>query len=201
MNPSGKQQNCAEINRLAVVDKHTGLSLVPRIDIPLVGFDCGNADLNEWFSKDVVESTESLLVKNFELKLPGDPGGTPVVLVSLCNDAIRLRDLEEFLDVPVGKRFKSWPAVKISRLGVAKEHKRKGFGTEAIRLIKLLFTSRNRTGCRFITVEAYNTPEAKFFYESNGFDYMTGNDCNDETRHMWFDLITVEPRDSVASGL
>jgi GNAT superfamily N-acetyltransferase len=200
MKPSREHKTPAAVSRVAVTDTETGLSLVRRDELPIAGFDCGDADLNEWFAKDVLDSTRELVVKTFELKLPQDAGGAPIVLLSLCNDAIRLRALEEFFEVPKGKRFESWPSVKIARLGTALAHQRQGFGQEAIRLVKLLFTSNNRTGCRFLTVEAYNKPHVKHFYEANGFDYMTVLDMNAETRHMWFDLTTVEPQDLAVTG-
>jgi len=165
MSQSHVQSLPVEVSRLAVLDTTTGLSLVRRDDLPVSSFDCGDPDLNEWFAHDVIASTELLLVKNFELMLPGDTGsGSPIGLVSLSNDAIRLRDLEEIQDVPNGKRFQSWPAVKIARLGVAADFQRKGFGREIIRLVAQLFTTDNRTGCRFITLEAYNKPAVLAFY-------------------------------------
>ena len=181
------------VSRLAIRDVTTGLSLVLRDELPVTGFDCGDADLNEWFAQDVVASTEQLLVKNFELKLPGDSEkGSPVGLVSLSNDNIRLRDLVDIQDIPKGKRFHSWPAVKIARLGVAQAFQRQGFGREIIRLVAQLFTTDNRTGCRFITLEAYNKPSVIAFYESTGFEFITSSDIGKETRHMYFDLIRVD---------
>lgn len=180
------------VSRLAVLDPLTGLSLVHRNELPITGFDCGDADLNEWFARDVGVSTSALLVKNFELRLPGDDGnGSPVGLISLANDSVRLRELEEFQEVPEGKRFESWPAVKIARLGVAVELQRKGFGREIIRLITQLFTTDNRTGCRFVTLEAYNKPAVTLFYEATGFEFMTCSDIGKATRHMCLDLLRV----------
>lgn len=47
----------------------------------------------------------------------------------------------------------------------------------------------NKTGCRFIIVDAYQN--AIPFYERNGFVMLSSRDINDETRLMYFDLITV----------
>lgn len=192
MSPLNELSPAAAASRLATSDKSTGLSLIRRDNLPVTGFDCGDADLNEWFAKDVVPSTKYLLVKSFELKLPGDSENNgPVGLVSLANDAIRLRDLKEIQEIPEGKYFESWPAVKIARLGVAAAFQRQGFGREMIRLIAQLFTTDNRTGCRFITLEAYNKPPVIAFYESAGFDFMTSADIGHQTRHMYFDLLRV----------
>ena len=193
MSPSNALSPSVAICRLAAQDVSTGLSLVHRDDLPVVGFDCADGDLNEWFSKDVVPSTEKLLVKNFELRLPGDlENGSPIGLVSLSNDAIRLRDLVDILKVPDGKCFESWPAVKIARLGVALPYQRQGFGREIIRLLAQLFTTDNRTGCRFITVEAYRRPSVMAFYQSVGFEFLTSYDIASDTRHMYLDLLRVD---------
>jgi hypothetical protein len=52
--------------------------------------------------------------------------------------------------------------------------------------LKDLFVTNNRTGCRFITVDAYK--DSLKFYEKNGFKYLTTTDINADTRLMFFDL-------------
>lgn len=59
-------------------------------------------------------------------------------------------------------------------------------GSQILEFIKTLFTNNNRTGCRFITVDAYRA--ALSFYEKNGFKYLTENDLNEDTRLMYYDL-------------
>lgn len=53
-------------------------------------------------------------------------------------------------------RYDYFPAVKIGRLGVKKEYQSSGFGTSILNMTKEMFITNNRTGCRFITVEAYS---------------------------------------------
>ena len=55
-------------------------------------------------------------------------------------------------------------------------------------ITKLLFLTNNRTGCRFITVDAYNTEEAIGMYQKNHFAFITGADKDNETRIMYYDL-------------
>lgn len=52
--------------------------------------------------------------------------------------------------------------------------------------IKGFFIKKNKTGCRFITVDAYKA--AIEFYQKNGFDFLTTEDKNDNRRQMYFDL-------------
>ncbi|VAW70858.1 hypothetical protein MNBD_GAMMA10-395, partial [hydrothermal vent metagenome] len=47
----------------------------------------------------------------------------------------------------------------------------------------------NKTGCRFIVVDAYNKPEVIRFYKRNGFDFLHNGDKKEDTRIMIFDLI------------
>lgn len=49
-----------------------------------------------------------------------------------------------------------------------------------------MFTHDNRTGCRFITVDAYQN--AVGFYQRCGFDFISEKDQNDVTRSMFYDL-------------
>jgi hypothetical protein len=39
--------------------------------------------------------------------------------------------------------------------------------------IKVLFRTNNRTGCRFLIVDALNRPETLHYYEKNGFRYQS----------------------------
>lgn len=175
--------------RQEIVDPQSGLSLVKCSRLPVCGFDCGEERLNEWFARDSLISAQELMTQTFELVVPGiDEGGPPIALVAVCNDAILLRDLEEHFDVEEGKRFPTWPAVKIARLAVDKKYQRHGLGTQTINLIKQLFVCANRTGCRLLTLDAFNDGGVIQFYWKNDFGILHDRDTGAETRSMWFDL-------------
>jgi predicted GNAT family N-acyltransferase len=93
--------------------------------------------------------------------------------------------------LPNRKRREYYPAVKIGRLAVNSRYERQGLGYGILTSLKMLFVSGNRTGCRFITVDAYRV--ALPFYEKCGFSYMTEKDGNDTTRLMYFDLKSFLP--------
>ncbi|UFH54815.1 GNAT family N-acetyltransferase [Spirosoma sp. KNUC1025] len=88
--------------------------------------------------------------------------------------------------VPNAKRQRSFPAMKVGRLGVNVSHHGKGIGTVILDYLKQLFIDNNRTGCRFITVDAYH--QSLQFYERNGFKYLIEEDEGKDTRLMYFDL-------------
>ena len=84
------------------------------------------------------------------------------------------------------KRMKSYPAVKIGRLGTALAFAGQGIGSGMIDMVKHMFTHGNKTGCRFVTVDAHK--DAVEFYLKCGFDFFTEKDAADDTRLMYFDL-------------
>lgn len=52
-----------------------------------------------------------------------------------------------------------------------------------------MFVIENKTGCRFLTVDAYL--DAVPFYEKNGFRFMNAEDNDPHTRHMYYDLMNI----------
>ncbi len=119
-----------------------------------------------------------------------------VAFFSILNDKI---SVDDFLGdntsrnrlnrrLPNPKRFRSYPAAKLARLGVSNSYKGGGFGTLIIDFLKKLLTD-SPTACRFLTVDAYG--QALPFYERNGFLYLTNKDEGQQTRLMYFDLSTL----------
>ena len=66
------------------------------------------------------------------------------------------------------KRRKTDPSVKIGHLAVSKDYDNKGVGRAILDFIKHAFTNGNRTGCRFITVDAY-AKATGFYINSNEY--------------------------------
>lgn len=84
------------------------------------------------------------------------------------------------------KRLKSYPAVKICRLGIDLTAKGYGVGSEILDFIKDYFIENNKTGCRFITVDAYIN--AVPFYMKNHFMPLLTSDTDEHTRLLFYDL-------------
>ncbi len=55
--------------------------------------------------------------------------------------------------------------------------------------LKYFFIIKNKTGCRFLIVDAYNTPRVIKFYKKNKFILLTEEDKNKKTRSLYIDLI------------
>ena len=149
-------------------------------------FDCGNSDLNEFFHKDAILHKRELISVTYFFY--DETEKTAISFFSIMNDAVRTDKFKDSL--PKGKRYTFYPAVKIGRFGVNKKHQISGVGTQQMKFIKHLFTYENKTGCRFITVDAYNEPEILNFYMKSGFVFHTDKDKNKTTRTMRYDLKT-----------
>ncbi|MGF1566191.1 MAG: GNAT family N-acetyltransferase [Flavobacteriales bacterium] len=182
-----------------------------RIEVDVLGgFDCGNPDLNEFFKLDAQAYTSQLLGKSY--CFIEDETKRIVGAFTVANDSIKVRSLPNarkkrvLKEIPAQKRFQSYPAVLIGRLGIDSAFKGKHLGSELMDFIKAWFIDENnKTGCRFIVVDAYNEVPALAFYERNGFGYLFSSDSQEaetifgttekslSTRLMYFDLITLKP--------
>lgn len=150
-----------------------------------VAFDCGDRDLNEFFCEDSAVHQAQFLSKTYYWR---DGNGTIVLMFSVCNDNIKFSGEQQRM-FPERKRFSSYPAVKIARLGVNSSLQGRGIGAQAIVFLKSFFVTRNKTGCRYLTVDAYNNDNTLRFYQRNGFAFLREDEKNRKTRTMYFDLL------------
>ena len=120
-------------------------------------------------------------------------------------------------NLPWEKRDLIYPAVLIGRLGVNNSFKKKRVGSELLDYIKHWFVDPdNKTGCRYLVVDAYNQPVPLAFYEANGFKYMFSSELQEceyrkiesvaklHTRMMYFDfrpIPTLKGQEALAFAL
>lgn len=157
-------------------------------------FDWKDNDLNEFFAIDSIANGKELLAVTYVFEADDQIRA----FFSLSNDAVKKEDvtrskfkkLTKF--IPRAKRYSTLPAVKIGRLATHFECQSQGIGGEILDFIKFWFTESNKTGCRFIIVDAYNNEKTIKFYEKNGFSFLLSNDEKQDTRLMIFDLKTVQ---------
>jgi GNAT superfamily N-acetyltransferase len=164
-------------------------------DTVISSFDCGDLDLNDFITSEAWMYQTARLAVTY---LYESNDGRVDAYFSLDHDRISLSDFENKTDFnrfrkkrfPNAKRLKSYPAIEICRLGVSKHLKNMHIGTNLIDLIKRMYYSDNKAGCRFITVDAYR--DAIPFYEKNGFIPLNEDDAEDATRVLYFDLMDLE---------
>jgi hypothetical protein len=153
-------------------------------------FDCGDIDLNEFFLRDSHNYQKELLAVTYIIESDNET----VAFFSLLNDKLSITEFEsgrkfaKYIKamMPGDKQFRSYPAMKIGRLGISSKYKGKGLGGIILDYIKMLFITNNRTGCKFITVDAYNASTS--FYEKNDFLYIPEKEPGSHTKLMYFDL-------------
>ncbi len=148
-------------------------------------FDCGDQDLTEFFLKDAIPHKRELIGVTYFFY--DESHKQAISFFTVSNDAVRTDSFKD--ELPEGKRYSFYPAVKIGRFGVNKEFQGQGVGTQMMSYIKWFFVSTNKTGCRFLTVDAYNKPEILDFYnKKNGFNFLSEKDANKQTRTMKYNL-------------
>jgi GNAT superfamily N-acetyltransferase len=162
-------------------------------DCVVESFDCADVDLNDFIATDAVQYRDQLLAVTYVIKR----GNSTLAFFSVSNDKVSREEtisgkaFERFRAMfSGGKKLRSYPAVKIGRLAVDKDCQKSGIGTAMLDYVKVLFVDRNKTGCRYITVDAYC--KSLQFYERNGFDYLTtADESSTTTRQMYFDLVKI----------
>lgn len=156
----------------------------------LESFKCIEDDLNDFLINDSKDYQKELLSKTY--LVIDKTSGNIAAYFSLLNDVIKLDEAERRIrnrinrQIPYNKHRAHYPAVKLGRLAVDKEYANQGIGRYVLDNLKYVFTHGNRTGCRFLTVDALSS--ATGFYEHNGFNFFTETDKDDYTRLMYFDL-------------
>lgn len=159
-------------------------------------FSCGDEDLDDFIINDASPYRDALLAVTYVLERRMNQ--EIVAYFSLANDRISLRDFpnntefnrfrrHRFVNE---KRLTNYPAVKLCRFAVSGTVKGQSIGSFLLDYMKSWFIYDNKTGCRFMTVDAYRSAEA--FYLKNGFFYLSNSDVDAKTRLMFFDLINID---------
>lgn len=163
-------------------------------------FDCGDADLNDFILNESLLYRKALLAVSYIVENKKD-GNKVSAFFSLANYKISLTDFKDKTEFNHfrkhrfvnEKRLKSYPAAKLCRFGVDSSTKGIGMGSFLLAFIQSYFIVNNKTGCRFLTVDAY--AEAIPFYLKNGFVPLTPEDENSPTRLLYFDLNDISDDD------
>lgn len=161
----------------------------------LAGFSCGDKDLDDFFSNDCIAFANQLLGKTYYYSLKSDPA-TVVCAFTLANAGIRVSDLPNArrkkieAHIPHVKALKDYPAVLVARLGVSSDFRSRHVGSDALRYIRYWFLEpNNKTGCRYVLVDAYNNADTLTFYENNGFQTVFSTEEQEKTyRHIEADV-------------
>ena len=151
-------------------------------------FYCGDTDLDNFFQNEAILYSKQLLGKSYCFRLEQDP--TIVVCAfTVANASMRVDFLPNARKKKISKNIPH-----------QKEHK---VGCELMDFIKSWFVDPlNKTGCRFVIVDAYNNEKAIAYYKRNNFESVFSSEEQErnalglsveklDTRFMFFDLITI----------
>lgn len=175
-------------------------------------FDCGVEDLNDFFATDAIAYDRDLMGKTY-CWLDNEDDTRIVAMITLANAGIQTTHLRNHpkrhlnKGIAHNKQGRTYPAVLIGRLGVnvAYQSPEYRIGAQIMNFIKEWFTTEdNKTGCRFVLVDAVNTHHTVSYYERNGFHplfpreadekeyYSINQDDELRTRMYYFDLIEMK---------
>ena len=183
-----------------------------RIDLKKVLFDCNNDDLNDFFFNDSLKYAKALLGKTY--CFVDNRSNEIVSFFTIANDSLKTHNLPNSRRKKVEthisreKILRSYPAILIGRLGVnihCKQQRKQNtlsIGDQTLNFVKEWFLdSNNKTGCRFILVDAYNDTVVCDFYKRNDFEFVFSTEFQEKehfditdtrplkTRLMFYDLI------------
>jgi len=168
-------------------------------------FDCGNADLNEFFNCDAILYRQQMLSETCFYRHKSS--GKIVCAFSFSASGIKTADLPSSRRkkikelVPREKSLKAYPGILIGRLGVATEFNGQGAGSQLIELIKNFCLTQFPTFVRFLLVDAYNDSAVIGFYQKNKFMPVFSTEEQEKetyrqspsdllrTRYMFYDMI------------
>lgn len=164
-------------------------------DEKIASFDCCDDDLNDFAMNEAQPYRKEKLAVTYTL-VDKEDSSEVAAFFCLLNDRISMMDFDNKTEYNRfrkrfvnAKRIKSYPAAKIGRFAVSKSMKGKSIGSFLLDFIKSFFVVDNKTGCRFLTVDAY--ADAVPFYLKNGFVPLNDDDKDDDTRLLYFDLNDV----------
>lgn len=186
-----------------------------RVDSELLDhcqpFSCGADDLDEFLQKDALLYEKGLMGKTY-CWLLNDDDSKIVGYVTLANAGIQTTHMHNNpkrhlnKNIPHDKQGRTYPAVLIGRVAVAQEFQGSEFrvGSQIMDFVKDWFVADdNKTGCRYILVDAVNNTHTLAYYNRNGFKPLFPREEDEitfyrikeneilKTRMYYFDLLDI----------
>ena len=181
------------------------------------GFTCKDEDITEFFTQDYADYASQLLGKSYCFVKPDT--SEIVCAFTVANSSVKVDSLPSNLrnklnrKIPNAKRRPQYPAVLVGQLAVSDLFSGHHVGDELLDFIKSWFIDPlNKTGCRYVIVDAVNHPKVFEYYQRNGFKFLFSSDEEEwiflhnkgleqttpiepmKTRLMYFDLIYLRTK-------
>ena len=176
-------------------------------------FSCKHdKDIEQFFKRDFEYYEKQLLGKSYGF-VKTKPSFELVAAFTVSNSMLPVVNFPKSIknrinrQIPNSTRNSQYPAVLVGQLAVFDSFAGKHIGDEVLSFIKSWFIDPlNKTGCRYIIVDAVNNDKVIKFYKRNGFKFIFDNiedeieymklDLEPEYKHtrlMYFDLIVLKP--------
>ena len=180
-------------------------------------FTCKDGDITEFFTQDYADYAYQLLGKSYCFVKPET--SEIVCAFTVANSSVKVDSLPSNLrnklnrKIPNAKRRPQYPAVLVGQLAVSDLFSGHHVGDELLDFIKSWFIDPlNKTGCRYVIVDAVNHPKVFEYYQRNGFKFLFSSDEEEwtflhnkgleqttpiepmKTRLMYFDLIYLRTK-------
>ena len=181
------------------------------------GFTCKDEDITEFFTQDYADYAYRLLGKSYCFVKPET--SDIVCAFTVANSSVKVDSLPSNLrnklnrKIPNAKRRPQYPAVLVGQLAVSDLFSGHHVGDELLDFIKSWFIDPlNKTGCRYVIVDAVNHQKVFEYYQRNGFKFLFSSDKEEwtflhnkglepttpiepmKTRLMYFDLIYLRTK-------
>lgn len=158
-------------------------------------FNCDHTDLNDFLFNDALKYSDELMGVTYIFETNNEKAEVKAFF-TVSNDSLIDKGYGSAWNklnrkISNQKRRRIYPAAKIGRLGVDISLQGTGIGTQIMDFIKGWFAIGNKTGCRFLLVDAYNNQRTLKYYSKNGFIFLTEDDKKETTRFMYFDLLKI----------
>lgn len=145
-------------------------------------------DINKFFHEEYLDYENQLLGKSY--CFVKRDGQNVVAAFTVANSSVRVDNMPNpkrnqlNRHIPFSKQRSQYPAVLLAQLAVFDGFSGNDIGKEVLDFIKSWFINPlNKTGCRYLVVDAINTPKVLKFYKDNGFEYIFASD-EEEMQYM-----------------
>lgn len=165
------------------------------INHKIKNFNCGDNDYEKDLTNFLFTNAKPYLQEKMGVTYIIENAHDTITYCTILNDKISMSVDEKQIwnrlnrKIANEKRRKSYPAMKIGCLATNKDYKKSGYASAIVDFItKHLLSDEQFSGCRFLTVEAYNKPKVIKFYTDYGFKFISEKDSDKKTRCMYLDI-------------
>lgn len=163
-------------------------------ELAALPFECGDSemahDLEDFFHHQAMMYAKERLGKTYCIVSNEGEFTEIVAFFTVSNDSVKTTFIPKPAKnkvqrrIPNQKHLRTYPAVLLGRLGVNRKYQGTDFfvGQQVINYVKSWFIEEdNKTGCRFLVVDAYNELKVLNFYTRNGFKYLYADENEERT--------------------